>query len=411
MKSPPPPRAIKPMRKRWLALMAIAVLSVSALTGSILFAANEPRPSAAGIPQEPSQPAPERFLAQPGDLEEQIDLPPITKEPPRYPNLDSNLNRLAEESLNVRKAASPDRSASGQAVEPVLVTFYVAPERVADVRRYLEDNDIFVRNVGEDYIEAHVPPPRLGAASEQPGVLRVDTVIPPRPAQSRGNVISQGVARHGADAWHNAGYRGQSIKVGVIDTGFEEFSRLQASGELPRSVTARCYFEDARAPSSRLVDCAVDSEHGTGVAETLLDVAPDVDLYIANPYTVGDLRNAVDWMAGAGVKVINHSVVYSPYGPGDGTSPISNSPLKTVDAAVNQGIMWSNSVGNGAREVWYGTFSDTDGDGYHNFTPRDEGNSFFLPFDEDSPRRSRVTAFMRWDDSWGEPIAIWTYAW
>ena len=174
----------------------------------------------------------------------------------------------------------------------------------------------------------------LPAASERPGVLRVDTVTPPRPAQSRTRVISQGVGLHGADAWHNAGYRGNRVKVGVIDSGFEGFRRLMGS-ELPDNVTARCYFEEARAPSSSVADCEVDGDHGTAVAETLVDVAPEVELYIANPHSNGDLRNAVDWMAGQGVagnqRIAGLSIRL---GPGDGTSPFSNSPLNTIDAAV-----------------------------------------------------------------------------
>ena len=277
----------------------------------------------------------------------------------------------------------------------MLVTFYVAADRLDDVRQYLEDNGIFVRNVGEDYIEAHVPPGLLGAASEQPGVLRVDTVIPPRPTQSQTRVISQGVGLHGADAWHSAGYQGNGVKVGVIDIGFEGFIQLQGS-ELPSNATARCYFKTARVPSSQIGDCEVDGDHGTAVAETLIDVAPSVDLYIANPRTAGDLRNAVEWMAGQGVKVINYSLGDIVDGPGDGTSPFSNSPLKTIDVAVSRGITWVTAGGNNAQKVWYGTFSDPNGNGSHNFAPRDEGNTFRLDEGE------RVKAFMRWDDSWGQ---------
>ena len=328
-------------------------------------------------------------------IEEQIDLPPITKEPLRYPNLDSNLNRLVEESPAIRRAENADGGASGQDAELILVTFYIEPERVADVLQHLEDNGIFVRNVGEDYIEAHVPQSLLGAASEQPGVLRVDTVIPSQPAQSQGRVISQGVGLHGADSWHNAGYRGNSVRVGVIDSGFEGFSRLQGANELPSRVTARCYFEGPRQPSSSLADCETGNEHGTAVAETLIDVAPEVELYIANPRTNGDLRNAVDWMAGEGVKVINYSVGKVVDGPGDGTSPFSDSPLWTIDAAVAGGTIWVTAGGNSAQEVWYGTFSDLDNNGIHNFAPRDEGNTFRMR-EGDQP-----VFFMRWDDDWG----------
>ena len=418
------------LRRRWLALGAAFVLLVVVLTAGTLFAATERRhPEVRPLPHEsvdqvtdpglaPGQqsvpPAPERVSAQMADdQEEEADLPPITKTPPKYPNLDSNLNRLLEQPRTVGAPAAgqhqPSTAGGGSSpappAEPVLVTFYIEPEQVAAVEQYLEDNDVFIRNVGEDWIEAHVPPTLLPAASERPGVRRVDTVIAPQP-QSLGRVVSQGVALHQADAWHRLGYRGQGVKVGVIDDGYQGFSELQG-GELPGNVTARCYFAEARAPSARLADCEqapcdeIVCNHGTAVAETLVDVAPEVELYIANPISRGDLRDAADWMAGQGVQVVNMSLGWITDGPGDGTSPSSASPLKTIDAAVSGEITWVNAAGNSARNVWYGSFSDPDGNGWHNFTPRVEANAFFLPYDPTSPGRSRVTAFMRWDDSWG----------
>ena len=413
------------LRKHWLVASAVVVLLAIALTAGALFAANErQQPEAQPLPQQSvadatspglapdlpaAPPAPERVFTQSDDNnEEEIDLPPIVKQPPRYPNLDANLNNLVEEASTVaqqgvgQQPSTADSAGGGAAStsEPVLVTLYVASEQVAAVRQYLEDNDVFVRNVGEDYIEAHVPPALLPAASELPGVQRVDTVIPPEPDQSSGSVVSQGVELHQASAWHDMGYLGHGVKVGIIDSGFEGFSQLQG-GELPRNVTARCYFEEARAPSSDLADCQVDGDHGRIVAETLIDVAPAVQLYITQPQSLGDTKDAVNWMAEQGVQVINMSLSFLVDGPGNGTSPFSDSTLNTVDTAVSSGITWVNSGGNSARNVWYGTFSDPDGDGRHNFTPRDIGNTFFLPYDETSSRRSRVTAFMRWDDSWG----------
>ena len=397
-------------KNRGIFVLLVAIFAVLvAATPSFLPTSHPPNviaTSNAGGSPDAYEPTSERVFAQPEGIQEETDLPPIDKDPPDYPNLDSNLNRLAETAAAVRRSASADGNGSGETAEPVLVTFYIEPDHVADVHRYLTDNGVFVRHVGDDYIEAHVPLGLLGAASERPGVQRVDTVIPPRPAQSRGNVISQGVGLHGAEAWHDAGYRGQGVKVGIIDTGFEGFSQRRG-GELPRRVTARCYFTEARDPSSRLADCEqapceeIDCNHGTAVAETLVDVAPEVELYIANPITRGDLRDAADWMADRGVQVINMSLGFIVDGPGNGTSPSNVSPLKTIDASVSSGITWVNAGGNSARNVWYGTFSDPDGNGSHNFTPRDEGNTFYLPFDEDSPSGSRVTAFMRWDDSWG----------
>ena len=304
---------------------AAAILLVVALTAGTLFAANErQQPEAQPQPQQSvadaadtglapdlpaAPPVPERVPAQQDDNDEvETDLPPIVKVPSKHPNLDSNLNRLVEEAeTGVQPGAgqqpsSTDGAGGGAAPagEPVLVTFYIEPEQVTAVREFLEDNDVFIRNVGEDWIEAHVPPALLPAASERPGVRRVDTVIPPQP-QSLGRVVSQGVELHQADAWHRMGYRGQGVKVGVIDSGFEGFGQRQG-GELPRNVTARCYFEGARAPSPRLTDCEAGSDHGTAVAETLIDVAPEVQLYISNPRSGGDLRDAVDWMVGNGAR-------------------------------------------------------------------------------------------------------------
>ena len=384
-------------RRYAVALAALAVLAVSAFIAGCGPADR----SMTTTNPEPVAATPEGVSPQADGPKEQVNLPPLpAKEPPEYPNLDSNLNRLAEVASSTLTPASTAAAPSSSDDEPVLVTFYIEAGYVDDVREYLEENDIFVRNVGEDYIEAHVPPSQLGAASEQPGVLRVDTVVPalpPRPTSSNSAnpaVISDGVNIHGADAWHNAGYRGTGVKVGIIDSGFEGFRSLQGS-ELPSNVAARCYFATARAPSSALVDCEVDGNHGTTVAETLVDVAPNVTLYIANPITAGDLRSAVEWMVAQGVQVINLSLGYGPDGPGDGSSPNSNSPLNIIDFAISQGITWVTAGGNNARTTWYGAFADTNGNTWHDWLPKSEANYFFLSEGE------RVRASLRWDDDWG----------
>ena len=119
-------------------------------------------------------------------------------------------------------------------------------------------------------------------------------------------------------------------------------------------------------------------------------------MYITNAYSPGDLRDAVEWMARQGVEVINVSLGWVYDGPGDGTSPDSDSPLKTIDFAVSQGITWVNAAGNSAGRVWHGRFSDPDDDGIHNFASDDVGNDLILT-------EGRQPSFaMRWDDDWGQ---------
>ena len=145
------------LRKRWPAVAAIAVLLAVALTAGTLFAANERQQQQPELPTVSQQsamdvtdpvraveppPAPERVSTQPDDDKEAIGLPPIVKVPPKYPNLDSNLNRLVEEastvaSLDAGQQPNTTDSAGGglaPAGEPLLVTFYIEPEQVAAVQ-------------------------------------------------------------------------------------------------------------------------------------------------------------------------------------------------------------------------------------------------------------------------------------
>ncbi|MYK03333.1 MAG: S8 family serine peptidase, partial [Gemmatimonadales bacterium] len=241
-----------------------------------------------------------------------------------------------------------------------------------------------------------------------PGVTQVQEIIPPQPAY--GNVTSQAVALHLADSWQNAGYQGQGVKVGVIDVGFVGYSSLMGV-ELPSTVVARCYT-DVGVYTSNLADCeesepfpdfngcslgSSGSVHGTAVAEAVIDIAPDATLYIANPSSPGDLQETAAWMAQEGVTIINHSVGWTNRysGPGDGTSPLSDSPLNTVDQAVARDITWVNAAGNSAGDTWFGSFSDRDGDGVMDFTSSgSEVNSIDL-------RECRIYSVqLRWEDSW-----------
>ena len=165
--------------------------------------------------------------------------------------------------------------------------------------------------------------------------------------------------------------------------------------ELPTNVTARCYFTGPQRPSADFADCIGESSHGTAVAETLIDIAPNAELYITNTYSGGDLRDAVDWMARQGVQVVNVSLGWTYDGPGDGTSPNGNSPLNTINAAVSNGITWINAAGNEALNVWYGPVSDPNNNGYLHFTGDWEVNQVIVEPGEP------ILAIMRWDDDWG----------
>ena len=275
--------------------------------------------------------------------------------------------------------------------QSVAVTLYIEEGYADAISAYLSDNGASPRNTGADYIEAYIPVSLLPQASQQEGVHSIRTIIPPQPAQ--GVVVSEGAAAHGALAWHAAGVKGQGVRIGIIDTGFEGFGSLMGT-ELPASVEARCYT-DIGVFTSSLSGCENDDEHGTAVAEASFDIAPEATYYISNPVSYGDLQTAVNWMVEHDVDVINHSVFRPWNGPGDGTSPFSDSPLRTVGTAVAGGITWVNAAGNGAMDTWFSALEDSDFDGWHNFSGNIECTKVELYAGEE------FVAQLRWDDMWG----------
>ena len=295
----------------------------------------------------------------------------------------------------------------------VAVTIYLSGN-VDDVVKFLEDNGGSPRNVGEDYIEAYVPVSLLGQVSEQPGVIRLREIAPAEPAQSAQRVAGHGPPVHGSSAWNQAGFGGQGVKVGVIDSnfGFNDFSGLMGT-ELPSTVQARCYTSPGKF-TRFLAGCEnsiLGSDHGTLLAEAVMDIAPEASLYIAAPWSLGDLRTATDWMVSQGVSVIVHGVIYEYDGPGDGTSRFSNSSLKTVDRAVSGGIVWVNAAGNQGQRAWFGDYSivNVNGNKYVAFNGSDVFNDMTLE------AWDWITVQLRWEDSWSAAnrdfdLLIWDFA-
>ena len=352
----------------------------------------------------------------PGDKGDQDQAPTIPEKTDlKYPNLGSTLDRMMatveDERVSGQEAAadSPIQSRGS-----VAVTIHLN-STVEEVVSFLEDNGGDPRNVGEDYIEAYVPLTLLGQLSEQSGVTSVGEIVPPQPTQIVQRIIGHGPPVHGSALWNQSGYSGQGIKVGIIDIGFKGLSSLIGT-ELPATIQGRCYTDigvftqdlaDCEAVGEVTVDipdclddaqrrAVLNADHGTIVAESVIDIAPEVSLYIANPQSRADLQDAADWMASEGVSVINHSVTWFFDGPGNGTSPSTISPLRTVDRAVASDIIWVNSAGNAARDTWFGGYLDPDGDGAIGFGGQND-QVIDMPVRE---CRSYVVQ-LRWEDDWG----------
>ena len=316
-------------------------------------------------------------LAQPAPF----DLP----SKPRLTRLDTRLNAAAD-------AATPtDRLAGPLAVPSPLmradglpVSIRTTDPRGADL--FLGARGLTAANSGPGVVEAYVPFDALAALDALPGVQSVREIIRPRSL-----VLSQGVAVHHAGEWQDRGLGGAGVRVGVIDLGFVGFGALMGS-ELPSIVRARCYSAIG-AFSSDPGACEVETAHGTGVAEALMDVAPEAELFIATPISQLDLQDAVDWMTGEGVRVINYSATWTWDGPGTGGSPFADSPLVTADRATAAGATFVVAAGNHAGAGVFGPGADADADDW--LEPGGvELNTISLQAFE------TLIVQMRWADSW-----------
>ena len=201
-----------------------------------------------------------------------------------------------------------------------------------------------------------------------------------------------------ADQWHRAGFTGAGVEVAVIDGGFAGF-RARVLPFLSQPVPFLCYRGPYLAPAEGVLHldgteqdldgdrtsgfsvCEFGSDHGTAVTESLVEVAPDVVLYVSNPTTPGssvplNREHTVNWLtAGVGdnvigvlpysingndrfnVQIINRSGSGRWDGPGDGTSPFfaagGRSVLSLSDGVVADGVLWVNSAGNRGDKTWF----------------------------------------------------------
>ena len=359
-----------------------------------------PHPVAVGSGEQTSGPGPSvpevTIVAPQAGPTIRIAIP--KKSEVKHPKADTAINSLVERvesgEITEEEAASEAPLHRGDSVGVIILL----SGNVDGVVAFLEANGASNINAGEDYIEAFVPVLLLGQTSEQPGVLRVDQIQPPGETQGTPQVTGQGPGVHGSGAWNDAGYSGQGIKVGVIDRGFSGFSDIMGT-EVPARVEARCYTWLGQ-HSQNLSDCSDGGTHGTIVSESVIDIAPESTFYISDPQSLSELRDAVDWMISEGVSVINHSRLWTFDGPGDGTSPLSISPLNSIDRAVAASIVWVNAAGNQATGTWFqhGPFDYT--------TETIDGEEIrFLRF-SGSEIRNRDSYIggrleLRWDDEWG----------
>lgn len=271
----------------------------------------------------------------------------------------------------------------------------------AALQAELEASGILVTAVSGNLMDVAIPMPMLetmmaagGAQDLLAGITNLPHIrrirLPKVSIVDQGGVRTESVPRIGALDWQTAGITGKGVRVGVLDLGFDGYKPLLGV-DLPPSVTARSFIV------GKEIDQA-GTPHGTAVAEIIHDIAPDAELFFAAYETDVEERQAVEWLLSQGVRIISHSAG-SIYGPMDG----STEEAKWVDSIVEGGVLWVNSAGNTGYTHYRAAFTDTDGDGYHEFSPGDEMMGFIPD--------GQTVLVVNWDD-WGrgtEDLDLYIY--
>jgi hypothetical protein len=184
------------------------------------------------------------------------------------------------------------------------------------------------------------------------------------PLRERIRLLTQlGVAR-----WHAAGYRGQGVKIAVLDSGFRGY-RKQLGKALPAHVLTHSFRTDANLE-------ARDSQHGILCAEVLHALAPEAELLFANwdPDRADQFLEAVRWARGQGVRILSCSLIMPSWGDGEGGGPVHAALARLMgkgDGATD--LLCFASAGNTAQRHWTGRFHDG-GDGFHEWQPGQKNN-------------------------------------
>ncbi|PID38712.1 MAG: hypothetical protein CSA65_02580 [Proteobacteria bacterium] len=207
-----------------------------------------------------------------------------------------------------------------------------------------------------------------------PALRALDT--PLLPTQEVGAAETQGVKKTLADTFHAIGTKGGTVEVAVFDVGWTKWSPSKASGDLP-SVSADPSPEDG-------------GTHGTNCAQVVADMAPDAVIRAVDASTLAKEEAFINnTLASTSVQVITRSLSGTHGYYSDGRGPYCDNATK----AKGMGVVTINSAGNYADgRFWRGTFKDSDGDDWHEWSGSDEVQTMTVT------NSSRIKVNLDWND-------------
>ena len=268
------------------------------------------------------------------------------------------------------------------------------PGYEAQILRETLEAGVAVRRVVRGVLDVETSAATAAELAKLPRVRSVDTLAQAVETDERAavgvtvaNAVAaaggEGAKAVGAPKWRAAGITGRAVRIAVIDTGFRDWDRATAAGELGRnSVVSKHNYCDAGFERT---------SHGTATAEILYDMAPEAALTLICIDDALDLAQAIEPLLAEGTQIVNMSVGFFNTSRGDGSGGPA-SPDASARRAMAEGLTWVNSAGNEALVHYSGTFTDSNGNGVHEWAPGDESMAFKVG------ARGRIDVYLKWDE-------------
>jgi hypothetical protein len=136
--------------------------------------------------------------------------------------------------------------------------------------------------VSDSYVRVLVPARHLRRLASHPDVKLVRAATPAKALGTGfGSNLSESVTLTGADQKQLSGTTGAGVKLAVIDLGFVGLQSAINAGELPASTIGVDFSGTG---------LETDTDHGVGVAEHAMDMAPGATLYLIKVSAPGATR-------------------------------------------------------------------------------------------------------------------------
>jgi len=187
------------------------------------------------------------------------------------------------------------------------------------------------------------------AQAEELSQISLATTTAYRPAL---DVRNSPLADLGVLRWHQQGWRGQGVKVAIIDSGFRSY-RAALGKFLPPQVKTKSFRQDGNLE-------AIDSHHGILCAEVIHALAPGAELLLANwePDEPESFVRALAWAKSQGARVATCSVIMPNWSDGSGGGP-THKALRTIlgDGRGPRDLVMTAAAGNLAARHWSGSLA------------------------------------------------------